>query len=69
VIIVSELIPTTYAGLLQEIKQRIRSGQYEALRAVNRELIGLYWDIGRLIVERQQGDTWGRAVVEQLARD
>jgi predicted nuclease of restriction endonuclease-like (RecB) superfamily len=66
---VSELIPTTYAGLLQEIKQRIRSVQYEALRAVNRELIGLYWDIGRLIVERQQGDTWGRAVVEQLARD
>jgi predicted nuclease of restriction endonuclease-like (RecB) superfamily len=66
---VRKLTPTTYADLLQEIKQRIRSAQYEALRAVNRELIGLYWDIGRLIIERQQGDTWGRAVVEQLAHD
>ena len=65
----SELAPPNYTDLLGEIKQRIRSAQYEALRAVNRELVGLYWDIGRLIVERQQGDTWGRSVVDQLARD
>lgn len=65
----SELAPPNYTELLGEIKQRIRSAQYEALRAVNRELVGLYWDIGRLIVERQQGDTWGRSVVDQLARD
>ena len=43
--------------------------QYAALRAVNRELINLYWDIGRLIVERQAGETWGRSIVENLARD
>jgi predicted nuclease of restriction endonuclease-like (RecB) superfamily len=65
----SKLIPHHYDVLLGEIKQRIRTAQYEALRAVNRELINLYWDIGQLIVERQQGGTWGRAVVEQLARD
>ena len=35
-----------YGALLGEIKQRIQSAQYEALRAVNRELIALYWDIG-----------------------
>ncbi len=33
------------------------------------ELISLYWDIGRMIVERQQGRTWGKAVVERLADD
>ena len=65
----SEISPGDYPGLLGEIKQRIRSAQYEALRAVNRELIGLYWDIGRLIVERQAGDSWGKSVVETLARD
>lgn len=65
----SELTATTYAELLVEVKQRIRAAQLAALRAVNQQLIGLYWDIGRLIVERQQGDTWGRSVVEQLARD
>ena len=62
-------IAASYAGLLTEIKQRVRSAQYAALKAVNRELIGLYWDIGRLIVERQTGRTWGKSVVEHLARD
>ncbi|MFA5802908.1 MAG: PDDEXK nuclease domain-containing protein [Thermoleophilia bacterium] len=58
-----------YGNLLGDIKERIRSAQYEALRAVNRELIGLYWDIGRMIVERQAREKWGKAVVEKLAAD
>ncbi len=65
----NEMISKNYATLLGDIKQRIRSAQYEALKAVNKELISLYWDIGRMIVERQQGDTWGKSVVEQLAKD
>lgn len=65
----SKLDTGEYGSLLVEIKQRIRSAQYEALKAVNKELITLYWDIGKLIVARQQGDTWGKAIVEQLARD
>jgi len=43
-----------YPVLLAGVKARIQSAQYAALRAVNKELVGLYWDIGRLIVERQQ---------------
>jgi len=58
-----------YGNLLGEIRERIRSAQYEALRAVNKELIGLYWDIGRMIVERQKSESWGKAVVEHLAND
>ena len=46
--------PQEYPRLLAEVKERIRSAQYEALKAVNKELVGLYWDIGRLIVERQE---------------
>jgi predicted nuclease of restriction endonuclease-like (RecB) superfamily len=64
--------PAGYGPLLGEIKARIRSAQYEALRAVNKELIALYWDIGRMIVERQGNrswGSWGQAVVENLARD
>lgn len=61
--------PQDYPGLLTEIKERIRSAQYEALKAVNKELVGLYWDIGRMIVERQDVEGWGKAVVEQLAAD
>jgi predicted nuclease of restriction endonuclease-like (RecB) superfamily len=59
----------SYGALLAEIKSRVRAAQYAALRAVNRELVGLYWDIGRLIVERQKREAWGRSVVERLAAD
>jgi len=68
---ISEVSPSNadYLALLGDIKQRVRQAQYAVLRAVNTALIGMYWDIGRLIVERQQGATWGKAIVAQLARD
>ncbi len=58
-----------YAHLLAEVKERVRSAQYTALKAVNTELVGLYWDIGRMIAERQEKAGWGRSVVENLAAD
>ena len=45
----NDMIPDDYPSLLAEIKERVRSAQYEALRAVNKELVALYWDIGRII--------------------
>jgi len=36
-----------------------QAAKYAALRAVNKELAGLYWDIGRIIVERQASEGWG----------
>ncbi len=65
----TDLINGDYAALLHEIKDRIRLAQYQALKAVNKELISLYWDIGRRIVERQREANWGQAVVEKLATD
>ncbi len=58
-----------YATLLNDVRDRIRGAQIQALRAVNRELIGLYWDVGRMIVDRQEDEGWGRSVVERLSRD
>lgn len=58
-----------YAELIGDIKQRIRSAQYKAIKAVNRELIDLYWDIGEIIVTRQEGETWGKSVVQSIAKD
>ncbi|MBI4708261.1 MAG: hypothetical protein HY761_10125 [Candidatus Omnitrophica bacterium] len=55
--------------LLQDVKQRIHSAQYEALRTVNKEIIGLYWDIGKMIVDRQKKHGWGKSIVETLAKD
>jgi len=65
----SKRLPDDYAVLLTEVKERVRSAQYEALKAVNKELVALYWDIGKLIVERQDREGWGKSVVERLAND
>ena len=64
-----QLIPADYAALLAEVKERVRSAQYAALKAVNKELVTLYWDIGRLIASRQADAAHGAAIAEQLAAD
>jgi len=58
-----------YINFLREIKEKITSARVTAYRKLNRELISLYWDIGKLIFKRQQQFSWGRSVVEQLAKD
>ena len=58
-----------YNILLGDIKKRIMSAQYEALKTVNKELITLYWDIGMMITKRQKGHTWGKSIVAQLSKD
>ena len=58
-----------YAAFLIELKGRIVSARLHAARAVNRDLVNLYWDIGRSIVEKQETLGWGESVVEMLAKD
>src|SRR5882724_9859410 len=58
-----------YVEFVTELKTRIQSARISAARAVNRDLILLYWDIGRGILERQAHLGWGKAVVETLAKD
>ena len=62
-------VPALYATLLADIKQRVQRAQVRAMLAVNAELIRLYWDIGRVIDERQQQEGWGAGVIPRLARD
>ena len=62
-------ISTEYTLFRDEITTRIRSAQYEALKAVNKEMIALYWEIGKRITEQQAALGWGKAVVENLSRD
>lgn len=62
-------LPAGYPALLDELKRRIRAVQLKAAVSVNRELIALYWDIGKSIAERQRGEGWGKSVVDRLAKD
>lgn len=63
------IISPEYLDFRNEITSRIRSAQYEALKAVNKEMIALYWEIGRRITEQQTALGWGKSVVENLSRD
>jgi predicted nuclease of restriction endonuclease-like (RecB) superfamily len=51
------------------LKERIRAARVKAALSANRELIELYWHIGKGIEERQRAEGWGRSVVERLSRD
>ena len=58
-----------YRRWLAELKQRVERTRLRAVTSVNRELVTLYWQIGREILDRQQRQGWGAGVVDRLARD
>ncbi len=62
-------LPADYAAWLAELKTRIHVAQQRASLAVNRELVLLYWQIGRDILARQDREGWGSKVIERLAQD
>ena len=58
-----------FTAFVKDIKSKILSSQYEALKAVNKELINLYWEIGKNIVEKQELFGWGKSVVQNLSKE
>jgi predicted nuclease of restriction endonuclease-like (RecB) superfamily len=60
---------TFYSALLDQVKTRIRAAQINATLAANAELITLYWELGRLIHQKQQTEGWGATVTKRLAAD
>lgn len=63
------LPPEGYTDWLADLKSRIHTAQQRATLAVNRELVLLYWQIGRDILARQAAQGWGAKVIERLALD
>jgi len=62
-------LPSDYPKVLEEIKTRVRTARIQASLSVNRELITLYWEIGRLILQRQEAEGWGARVIDRLSVD
>ncbi|HJH27334.1 MAG TPA: DUF1016 domain-containing protein [Methanophagales archaeon] len=58
-----------YIKLLTDLKTKIRQAQYKAYRAINTELISLYWDIGESIVAKQEELGWGQKIIRKLSED
>jgi predicted nuclease of restriction endonuclease-like (RecB) superfamily len=64
-----DIFPDGYADVLAHAKRTIQAARTRAVLAVNSELIGLYWDLGQLILDRQRSEGWGTKVVARLSTD
>ncbi|ADL53520.1 PDDEXK nuclease domain-containing protein [Clostridium cellulovorans] len=58
-----------YINLIKEIKEQIRSSQQKAILSVNKELLILYWNIGRVILEAQERQGWGAKIIDNIAKE
>jgi hypothetical protein len=65
----SEIALSEYARFIETLKCRVEAARFTVARAVNRDVIQLYWDIGQAIVEEQEKLGWGDSVVEMVAKD
>jgi len=62
-------LPRDYQSFLKGLKERVRAAQLRASLSVNRELVLLYWSIGRDILARQKEQGWGAKIIDRLAAD
>ncbi len=61
--------PAGYAEWLAQVKERVHAAQQRAALAVNRELLQLYWQLGRDILDRQAREGWGSGIIDQVSAD
>ncbi len=62
-------LPDDYVETLSEIKQRIQQERLRVVLTANSAMVLLYWDLGRMILERQKRAGWGAKVIDRLAQD
>lgn len=65
----SQLFDNNYAQILNLLKEKIRASRLKAVLAVNQEMLKVYWEIGRVILEQQKEEGWGSKVIDRLAND
>ena len=58
-----------YLGFYKNVKEKIIASKIKAVRSANKELIQLYWNIGKEIIEKQEKLGWGKSLVEELSKD
>ena len=62
-------LPSDYVATLAEIKRRVREERLRVVVAASSAMVLLYWDLGRMILERQERAGWGAKVIDRLAAD
>ena len=62
-------MPDDYAPFLETLKTRIQQERLKAVFSANAALVLMYWDIGTLILAKQQDQGWGAKVIDRLSHD
>lgn len=62
-------LPASYAATLTEIKQRVQQSRLRTVLAANAAMVAAYWEIGQVILTRQQSEGWGAKVIDRLSAD
>jgi len=60
---------SSYITLLNDLKEKVRSAQINSAITVNKELLILYWEIGKAITEKQKISSWGDSIIDVLSKD
>lgn len=63
------MITKDYQGTLELIRHEIQTARFQVVKAITKEHIDLYWKIGKIIVEKQEEEGWGKSVVEKISND
>ena len=63
------MISNDYKGTLELIKQEIQTARFQVAKSITKEHIELYWKIGKIILEKQNDEGWGKSVVEKISKD
>lgn len=58
-----------YNFTLAELKKEIQECQFRAITSANKELVRLYWVVGKIIIERQENSGWGSKFIDKLTVD
>ena len=63
------LLPNDYTLWRKSIETLIDTAKLKAAINVNMELLSLYWNIGKQILDKQEKQGWGKKIIEQLSKD
>ena len=58
-----------YIKFIKKLKQEIVSSRYDAAKLVNKELLILYYNVGKLLTEKTEQENWGARVLETISND
>jgi len=58
-----------YLAIFKDLKEKVLHSQQNAIYAVNKELVLLYWEIGAIILKNQSQQGWGSKIIDTLSKD